>query len=70
MFISTYNSMEKTKLRIKKEFQGITMSSGNIKKFNTNDITKDLINYYNENGFTHIFEIVCIECDKVKCKCK
>ncbi len=45
-------------------------SNASVKKFNTNDITDSMINYYTKMGFGYLFEEVCNKCESVKCKCK
>ena len=46
------------------------MSNGNIRQFNTNDITQKTAKYYASNGFEFIFNEVCDKCESIKCKCK
>lgn len=57
-------------LKIKTKYQGVTMSNGKVKKFNTNDILDSTKQFYFDNGFAHIFTILCAKCEKAKCKCK
>jgi len=57
-------------LRIKKKYQSVVMSNGNIRQFNTNDITQKTAKYYASNGFEFIFDEVCDKCESIKCKCK
>jgi hypothetical protein len=45
-------------LVLKKEYRNTTLSNGKFKKFNTNDIPKGLYQYYFDNGFEFIFDIV------------
>jgi hypothetical protein len=56
-------------LILKKKYQSKTMSNGKVSKFNTNDIVESMKFYYFSNGFSHIFNIVCDNCIKVKCVC-
>ena len=56
-------------LILKKKYQSKTMSNGKISKFNTNDIVDSMKLYYFTNGFSHIFNIACDNCIKVKCVC-
>lgn len=56
--------------RLKKEYKGLLLSNGNVKQFNTNDITDDMILYYEKQGFAHLFEEICDECKYVICICE
>ena len=46
------------KLVLKKEYRNKTLSNGKFKKFNTNDITENMYQYYFDNGFAFIFDII------------
>ncbi len=56
-------------LRIKKKYRSKSMSSGKFLKFNTNDLDEKQFQYYFDNGFAHIFDVLCDKCEKVKCIC-
>jgi len=44
------------KLVLKKEYQNATLSNGNLREFNTIDITDSNIDFYIHKGFRFIFE--------------
>jgi len=46
------------KLVLKKEYRNKTLSNGKFRKFNTNDITENMYQYYFDNGFAFIFDII------------
>ena len=57
-------------LKLKKKYKGVTMSNSILGKFNTNDIILGTENFYFNNGFNHIFTLLCDTCEKNKCVCK
>tara|TARA_R110002074_G_scaffold80384_3_gene180787 strand:+ start:345 stop:506 length:162 start_codon:yes stop_codon:yes gene_type:complete len=46
------------KLVLKKKYQNATLSNGNLREFNTIDITDSNIEFYIQKGFRFIFEEV------------
>lgn len=54
--------------KVKKEFAGQRLSNGAVKEFNTNDITPEMIPFYERNGFAHIFESKAVKATPVKVK--
>lgn len=51
--------------RVKRKYKNSFFSSANIKRFNTDDITDDMILFYEKNGFAFLFETVKPKAKKV-----
>jgi len=45
-----------SKLVLKKEYENVTLSNGNLKAFNTIDVTDSNVEFYIQKGFRFIFE--------------
>jgi len=50
--------------KVKDEYKGKMLSNGNVTVFNTNDITLEMIPFYEFQGFAYLFEDVEVKIKK------